>query len=101
MENFKERALEAIVSHRRGKYNQYEYRIRWENATQDEDEYRLEKDIFTKQCLLDYWSKHPRKNRPLKFRSIEKLYKQYNLPPIVPTKIRLVLTPPTPEPTKV
>ena len=100
--NFKERALDSIISHRRSRFNQIEYQIRWENSLPNEDEYRLEKDIFTKQCLLDYWSKQPRKSRPLKYRSIDKLYKQYNLPiPSIPKKIRLVLTPPTPDPSLV
>ena len=46
--NFIERALSHIVSHRRGKYNQIEYLIRWENATPNEDECRLEKEYNRK-----------------------------------------------------
>jgi hypothetical protein len=99
--NFQERGLDSIISHRKGKYNQYEYLIRWENSTPDKDEYRLEKDIFTKQCLIDYWGKQPRRSRPLKYRSIEKLIKQFNLPPAIPKRIRLILTPPNSNPTTV
>ena len=92
--SFQERALSHIISHRRGKFNQIEYLIRWENESPDKDEYRYEKDIFTKKCLLDYWYTKPRKDRPTKYKSIEKLYRKHDLPLPQPKRIRLKLTPP-------
>ena len=90
-----EQALSHIVSHKRGKFNQISYLIRWENSTPDNDSYVLEKDIFTRQCLLDYWYSKPRQERPQKYRSIEKIYKKYNLPLPAPKR----LTPPKLNPT--